>query len=43
MKGPKIGACKRAGIALAYKAIEEKDKVGLIVFGILIGVEVCEI
>ena len=33
MKGKKIGACKRAGIALAYKAIEEKDKVGLIVFG----------
>jgi len=33
MKGSKIGACKRAGIALAYKAIEEKDKVGLIVFG----------
>jgi len=33
MKGAKIGACKRAGIALAYKAINEKDKVGLIVFG----------
>jgi len=33
MKGAKIDACKRAGIALAYKAIEEKDKVGLIVFG----------
>jgi Mg-chelatase subunit ChlD len=33
MKGSKIGACKRAGIALAYKAIDEKDKVGLIVFG----------
>jgi len=33
MKGAKINACKRAGIALAYKAIEEKDKVGLIVFG----------
>ncbi|MBW2976744.1 VWA domain-containing protein [Candidatus Woesearchaeota archaeon] len=33
MKGAKIGACKRAGIALAYKALEEKDKVGLIVFG----------
>jgi Mg-chelatase subunit ChlD len=33
MKGSKIGACKRAGIALAYKAINEKDKVGLIVFG----------
>ena len=33
MKGTKIDACKRAGIVLAYKAIEEKDKVGLIVFG----------
>lgn len=33
MKGAKIGACKRAGIALAYKAIDERDKVGLIVFG----------
>jgi Mg-chelatase subunit ChlD len=33
MKGAKIGACKRAGIALAYKAINGKDKVGLIVFG----------
>lgn len=33
MKGSKIDACKRAGVALAYKAIDEKDKVGLIVFG----------
>ena len=33
MKGSKITSCKRAGIALAYKAIEEEDKVGLIVFG----------
>ena len=33
MKGKKIDACKRAGIALAYRAIHEKDKVGLIVFG----------
>ncbi|MBI2134927.1 VWA domain-containing protein [Candidatus Woesearchaeota archaeon] len=33
MKGNKIDACKRAGIALAYKAIHENDKVGLIVFG----------
>ena len=33
MKGKKIEACKKAGIALAYKAIDEKDKVGLIVFG----------
>ncbi|MBN2457949.1 VWA domain-containing protein [Candidatus Woesearchaeota archaeon] len=33
MKGKKIENCKRAGVALAFKAIEEKDKVGLIVFG----------
>lgn len=33
MKGRKIEACKKAGIALAYKALSEKDKVGLIVFG----------
>ncbi|MFH2028871.1 MAG: VWA domain-containing protein [Nanoarchaeota archaeon] len=33
MRGKKIDACKRAGVALAFKAIEEKDKVGLIVFG----------
>lgn len=33
MKGQKIALCKKAGIALAYKAIEEKDKVGLLVFG----------
>ncbi len=33
MKGRKIEACKKAGIALAYKAINEKNKVGLIVFG----------
>ncbi len=33
MKGKKIGSCKRAGIALAYKATLAKDKVGLIVFG----------
>jgi Mg-chelatase subunit ChlD len=32
MKGAKIDKCKKAGIALAYKAIDEKDKVGLIVF-----------
>jgi len=32
MKGQKIDACKKAGIALAYKAINEKNKVGLIVF-----------
>ena len=33
MKGKKIEACKKAGIALAFRAINEKDKVGLIVFG----------
>jgi len=33
MKGKKIEACKKAGVALAYKAISERDKVGLIVFG----------
>ncbi len=33
MKGHKIDKCKKAGIALAYKAINEKDNVGLIVFG----------
>lgn len=32
MKGDKIDTCKKAGVALAYKAIDEKDKVGLIVF-----------
>jgi Mg-chelatase subunit ChlD len=33
MKGEKIAMCKKAGIALAFKAIEEKDMVGLMVFG----------
>lgn len=33
MKGDKIGTCKKAGVALAYKAMKNKDKVGLIVFG----------
>ncbi|MFH1439326.1 MAG: VWA domain-containing protein [Candidatus Woesearchaeota archaeon] len=33
MKGDKIAMCKKAGAALAFKAIEEKDQVGLIVFG----------
>lgn len=33
MKGKKIELCKRAGIALAYKAIDENDHVGLLVFG----------
>ncbi|MFO7710915.1 MAG: VWA domain-containing protein [Candidatus Woesearchaeota archaeon] len=33
MKGKKIEAAKKAGIALAFKAIEKNDPVGLIVFG----------
>lgn len=33
MKGTKIEHCKKAGITLAHKAIEEKNDVGLIVFG----------
>lgn len=33
MKGQKIEASKRAGVALAYKATSAKDKVGLLVFG----------
>ena len=33
MRGKKIETCKKAGVALAYKAISEKDQVGLVVFG----------
>jgi len=33
MKGEKILASKKAGVALAYKATESKDKVGVITFG----------
>ncbi|MCP3682814.1 MAG: VWA domain-containing protein [bacterium] len=33
MKGEKLSRCKRAGMVMAHKAIEEKDKVGVIVFG----------
>ena len=33
MKGKKIAACKRAGVALAYHALESRDRVGLVVFG----------
>lgn len=33
MKGEKIKMAKKAGVALAYHAIEQRDKVGLIVFG----------
>lgn len=32
MKGAKISTCKKAGIALAFKALQEKDEVGLLVF-----------
>ncbi|MBI4147719.1 VWA domain-containing protein [Candidatus Woesearchaeota archaeon] len=33
MKGTKLHACRRAGIALAYRALQRKDKVGIIIFG----------
>ncbi|MBS3137141.1 VWA domain-containing protein [Candidatus Woesearchaeota archaeon] len=33
MKGKKIATAKKAGVALAYKATEEQDNVGLLVFG----------
>ncbi len=33
MKGAKIETCKKAGVGLAFKALQEKDEVGLIVFG----------
>jgi Mg-chelatase subunit ChlD len=33
MKGKKIEMAKRAGIALAFTALEQKDRVGLLVFG----------
>lgn len=32
MRGSKLEAAKKAGIALAYKAIDEKDEAGLVVF-----------
>lgn len=32
MKGEKIDLAKKAGIALAFKAVDRKDKVGLVVF-----------
>ena len=40
MKGKKLEQCKKAGIALAYKAIEENDSVGLAVFGRQVRTEV---
>jgi len=33
MKGDKMNIAKKAGVALAYRAISHKNKVGLIVFG----------
>lgn len=33
MKGEKLKIAKKAGIALAFKAIQEKNRVGLVVFG----------
>ncbi|MBS3136735.1 VWA domain-containing protein [Candidatus Woesearchaeota archaeon] len=33
MKGRKVEMCKKAGIALAYMGITQKDKIGLITFG----------
>ncbi len=33
MKGDKLSTAKKAGVALSFKAIQEKNKVGLIVFG----------
>lgn len=33
MRGNKLSMSKKAGVALAFKAIDEKDHVGLIVFG----------
>ncbi len=33
MKGEKLRIAKKSGIALAFKAIEEKNKVGMVVFG----------
>ena len=33
MKGKKLETSKKAGVALAYKAIQEKDDVGVVVFG----------
>lgn len=36
MRGEKIDMAKRAGVALAYQAMNEQDRVGLIVFGSVI-------
>ena len=33
MKGSKVDVCKKAGVALSYHALQNRDKVGLVVFG----------
>lgn len=33
MRGDKIAMCKKAGVALCYHALEQQDRVGLLVFG----------
>ncbi|HII30356.1 hypothetical protein COT48_01340 [Candidatus Woesearchaeota archaeon CG08_land_8_20_14_0_20_47_9] len=33
MTGEKLAQCKKAGVALAYTAIQRRDKVGILVFG----------
>lgn len=33
MRGDKIAMCKKAGVALCYHALEQRDKAGLLVFG----------
>ena len=40
MKGKKLEQCKKAGIALAYKAIDENDSVGMVAFGKKVRAEV---
>jgi len=40
MKGTKLEMCKKAGIALSFRAIEEKDEVGLMIFGSTVKVSV---
>ncbi len=40
MKGEKLDAAKRAGISLSYRALDAKDRVGLLVFGESVQVKV---
>ncbi len=40
MKGKKLEQCKKAGVALAYKALEGNDIVGMVVFGKQVRAEV---